>query len=59
MNRLSLRNNRLNIPQMNIAKPEDVNMYPVGFRITRILTTMPKNFPGTGGSYDWGELAVS
>ena len=20
------------------AKPEDVNMYPVGFRITRILT---------------------
>jgi hypothetical protein len=24
---------------MNIPKPEDVNMHPAGFRITRILTT--------------------
>ena len=28
------------------AKPEDVNMEPVGFRITRILTDYAQKLPG-------------
>jgi hypothetical protein len=32
--------------QMNKAKLEDVNMYPVGFRITRILTDYVQKLPG-------------
>jgi hypothetical protein len=38
---------------MNKAKPEDINMQPVGVRMTRILTgPMSKNFPGTS-CYTW------
>ena len=36
---------------MKAIKPEDVNMQPIGFRNTRILTDsiyMPENFPGGG-----------
>ena len=36
------------------AKPEDVNMQPAGFRITRILTDSicpNTNFPGTKLNY--------
>ena len=31
---------------MKASKPEDVNMCPVGFRITRILTDYALKLPG-------------
>ena len=36
---------------MNKAKLEDVNMSPVGFRITKILTDYAQNFPGHWVTY--------
>ena len=37
------------------AKPEDVNMYPVGCRVYTMFLTdssyMPRNFPGTASNH--------
>ena len=64
MNRLSLRKNRLKLEASGglriileesveyasneWSKPEVVNMQPVGFRITRILTDYAQDLPSTG-----------
>ena len=34
-----------NIPQMKKVNPDDVNMQPVGFRVTRIFTDFAQKLP--------------
>ena len=41
---------RLYLKWMKTSKPEDVNMWPVGFRITRILTDYRKPIAGSSPS---------